>query len=259
LTFANGAFNVLASGVWVSSLIFDGLRFTGCRVAIQMLTVEGGTYTDVTVRNLEVSNAIVALSFNGVAKDLSIRDCTIENADTGIRIAGTDVRSTGVEVSGNHVIGLADGQVAKAPQTGIFLNRADARVHDNVVTGFSRFVVRVGVGIEVGNDVDDSYRTSVFANSVNDSSIGISLTGRATAEGRVFSNTVHRAILFGINLRFGANGWRVGVNEFLENALDVNLAGRELFDPFGTNGNMVYLLPGHTYADGGDGNTIIVR
>lgn len=260
---ANNGFNVLADGAQVSGLVFDGLDFTGCGIAINLLTANGGTYADITIRNVAITNSYVGLEVTGVEDGLTIRDCSIARTDIGMRVRGQNVHSTGIDIAGNDVVGLGADEIGKLTQTGILLDRVDGRVHDNLVTGFTKFVIRAGIGIVVQDTVDSSFDASVFGNFVADNQVGISLGGVAAADGRVFDNIVWRSSVYGINLRFGANDWRIGLNAISDSEIvDVNLTGIRTvppIDPFGTFGNTVYLTAGQTYSDAGSQNTIIVR
>ena len=133
----------------MSGLVFDGLHFTGCGTAINLLTANGGTYADITIRNVAITNSYVGLEIVGVEDGLTIRDCSIARTDIGMRVFGQHVHSTGIEISGNVVSGLGTDEIGKLFQTGIFLDRVDGSVHDNVVTGFTKFVIRFGIGIVV--------------------------------------------------------------------------------------------------------------
>src|SRR5258706_12233699 len=103
---------------------------------------------------------------------------------------------------------------------------------------------------------------SVSDNFVDRTSVGIHLGGYASSDGTpVTDNIVHHASIFGINLRFGANHWRVGLNDLKDNALDVNLQAPmedPSYDPGDVNFNTIRLLPGQTYFDGGSGNRIVI-
>lgn len=267
----NSAFTVLAGtpGQPVSRLLFAGLHFKDCYAALLMAGVNGGRFADIRVRELSITNHVNGVLISAPAQGVDIRDCSIERTDTGIYVDAPGGHSSNVVVTGNDVVGLDDDQPARSAASGIFVTRSDGRVYGNSVTGFTRFFGRVGLGIVIVDDtVGGAFELSVYQNLVRRTTAGISLTGRALATGRVWANVVENAAAFGINLRFGANGWRVGLNDISGSGVtDVNLLPKfplvgpppALPDPFGTYGNTIYLSPGQTYVDPGRLNTIIYR
>jgi len=266
----NAVFNVRAlTAPVVARLVFDGLRFSGCFSAITLRAEGVGHYEDIAIRNREITNNIIGINIVAPVDNVDVRHSTIERSDVGVMIStpgGAD-HSTGISVSGNDISGLVN-QIGKVPGGGILIERGHGKVHDNAVTGFDTFVLRPGLAVVIVDDtVGGASDLVVFNNRVANSTEGINLAGRATANGRVFSNLIESCV-FGVNLRFGANGWRVGLNEIHDSGVaDVNLVPPlpllppfpSLPDPFGTSDNIIYLTAEQTYSDPGGLNTIIVR
>lgn len=98
--------------------------------------------------------------------------------------------------------------------------------------------------------------------------IGLSIGGFARSQGgRIADNIVDHSEIFGINLRFGANHWRVGLNDLRDNGPDLNLQElipnpddpNDPFDPGMVDDNIVHLRSGQTYFDGGQRNRIVIK
>jgi hypothetical protein len=254
----NDAIQLRADGERVENILVAGIAFEGCGTAITVATANEGSFFDVEIREATISNVYYGVIVDAAIEQLVIRDSQIRNAERGIAIGSVSLNeSRRVEITGNVLQGLTLDQPITDAQIGISTSEMlDGKIAGNVISGFSRSFGLPGIGVALIN-IGDAADLDVVHNVIQEVGVGISLGGPAVARGHVSGNRVEGASTAGVVLRFGATGRRIGVNELIDNAVDVRLTGVEVDDP--TIGNVVQLECGQTYEDFGIDNRIVIN
>jgi len=256
--YVNDGILLRADGGHFENILVAGLAFEGCATAINVFTANEGSFSNLEIREAIISNAYYGVIVDAPIERLVIRGSRMLNVERGIAIGSESLNeSSGVEITGNTLLGLAPEHSLTFDQVGIVTSEMrSGMIARNTISGFSRSFEIPGIGVAAVN-IGGPTELDIVHNVIQDVGVGISLSGPAEAQGSVRHNWVGLASTAGVVVRAGANHRRIGTNELFDNALDVRLTGVEAGEA--TSDNVVELLCGQTHEDFGIDNRLVLR
>lgn len=186
--------------------------------------IKGGTENK--IRNNKIGNHdLAAIDINACAKTLIADNLILENKYIGIKVSES---STETEIRHNKIGCDAEGREAAANHSGIVITEGatDTHVHHNLISGNSRYGLRIG---SLGGSGGTVSNTTVEKNIVGldkngkvllSNETGIYLTGQCKGN-EITGNTISGNKVYGIFVNKNGNNW----NNITENFIGTDSSG----------------------------------